>query len=55
MFDRLFQFIRDGIKQAILGGIDDAQQELVHRIETQEPLVIEAEVNGRPKRKPLAK
>jgi hypothetical protein len=53
MFDRLFQFIRDGIKQAILGGIDDAQQELVHRVESKEPLVIEGEV--RPKRKPLAR
>jgi hypothetical protein len=55
MFDKLFSFIRQGIKQAILGGIDDAQQELVHRVESKEPLVIEAEVNGRPKRKPLAK
>jgi hypothetical protein len=55
MFEKLFAFIRANVKQAILGGIDDAQQELVHRVESKEPLVIEAEVNGRPKRKPLAR
>ena len=54
MFDRLFQFIRRGIRDAILGGIDDAQAEIADRLEAREPLTIEATpttngTNGKPK------
>ena len=43
MFDRLFAFVRQGIKNAILGGIEDAQAEIQGRIEDRQPLVIEAD------------
>lgn len=46
MFDRLFQFIREGVKTAILGGIEDAHDELAAKIETGEPLALEESTNG---------
>lgn len=54
MFETLFQFLRQGVKTAILGGIQDAQEELAGKLETHEPLVIESQehTNGKaPKRK----
>ena len=61
MFDKLFQFIRRGVYEAILGGIDDAQAEVSHRLEAREPLTIEAQptsngTNGKAKarRRPAA-
>jgi hypothetical protein len=56
MFEKLFQFIRQGVKAAILGGIEDAQAEMTQRIEAQEHLLIEGEAelpetNGRAKRR----
>lgn len=49
--DKLFSFIRDGVRNAIIGGIEDAQEEVQRRIEGQDPLLIEAEPNGKPKRR----
>ncbi len=52
MFDRMFQFIRRGVRDAILGGIDDAQAEIAGRFEAREPITIEAKPtdgNGKPK------
>lgn len=47
MFDKLFQFIREGVKNAILGGVQDAHAELVSKVEANEPLVIEGHTNGK--------
>lgn len=58
MFERFFIFIRQGIKQAILGGIEDAQEEMTRRIDARpESLLIEAdpETNGRTKRRTVAR
>lgn len=38
MFDRLFQHIRTGVRDAILGGFQDAHDELTRLVETGEPL-----------------
>ena len=59
MFEKLFSFIRSGVKNAILGGVDDAQAELQARIEHREPLTIDADpepkTNGKPRRRVAAK
>ena len=52
MFDRLFQFIRDGVKTAILGGIQDARDELTAKVEAGQPLTIETTTDtNKPKAK----
>lgn len=43
MFDKFFTFIRRGVKEAILGGIDDANAEIRNRLEFREPITIEGE------------
>ena len=61
MFEKLFQFIRVNVKNAILGGIEDAQAELQARIDLHEPITIEGpaeeepRTNGRARRKVVAK
>lgn len=58
MFEKLFAFIRSGVKNSILGGIEDANQEIQARLELrEEPIAIEdakptnriAQTNGKRK------
>lgn len=42
MFDRLFAYLREGFKNAFLGALADADEELAAKIEKGEPLTIEA-------------
>lgn len=36
MFDKLFSFIRQGVKNAILGGVQDDQDELTVKVEARD-------------------
>ena len=62
MFEKLFSYIRSNVKNAILGGVEDAQAELQARIEDREPITIEGpaaeeepRTNGRARRRVAAK
>lgn len=41
MFERLFQYIRQGVRQAVVAGIDDAGQDLAIRAEQDGPPLLE--------------
>ena len=47
MFDKLFSYIRNGVKEAILGGFQDAHEELSRLSETGEPIAIEDKTNDK--------
>lgn len=55
MFERLFAFIRQSLRDAIVGGVEDAQEELNQRIEASHTTNLEAEqpkrLNGTAKKK----
>ena len=57
MFDKLFQFIRQGVRDAILGGFADAHEELANLAETGNQLVLEDKTADKPatRRKATAK
>lgn len=50
MFEKMFAWIREGVKNAVLGGIQDAHEEITGRLEAPEVVTIEAqaepETNG---------
>lgn len=54
MFDKLFQFIRAGVRDAILGGFQDAHDELAKLVETGEPIALEDKSNDKPARRKAA-
>ncbi|MCA9068761.1 MAG: hypothetical protein KDA84_07550 [Planctomycetaceae bacterium] len=41
MFDKLFAYIRNGVRDAILGGFQDAHDELAKLTETGDPITLE--------------
>lgn len=44
MFKNLFAYIREGVKNAVLGGIQDAHEEITLKLEAPESITIEATV-----------
>lgn len=60
MFKNLFAYIREGVKNAVLGGIQDAHEEITLKLESPEVVTIETEVetesNGKsPKRRTITR
>lgn len=61
MFEKMFAWIREGVKNAVLGGIQDAHEEITLKLEASEPITIEATVepesNGHktPKRRTISR
>lgn len=47
MFKNLFAYIREGVKNAVLGGIQDAHEEITGRLEAPEVVTIETEAEAK--------